>query len=66
MNLLWCNAAAWTVAVLYGLWKVHQLRDGRQRMLLRQRVAYMLWVVADGADPIRPGSGEWRLTARSS
>ena len=49
MNLLCCNAAAWAVALLYGVWKAQQLRDGRRRMLLRQRVAYMLWVMADGA-----------------
>jgi hypothetical protein len=49
MNLLWCNAAAWAVALLYAVWKARQLRDDRRRLALRQRVAYMLWVMADGA-----------------
>jgi hypothetical protein len=41
------NMAALAVATLYYLWRAHyQTRQRRQRVLC-QRVAYMLWVVAD-------------------
>lgn len=41
------NIAALAVATLYYLWRAHyQTRQRRQRVL-RQRVAYMLWVMAD-------------------
>jgi len=46
MQLLCCNVAALTVALLYYMWRAyHQARLARQR-LLRERVAYMLWVMA--------------------
>lgn len=41
------NIAALAVATLYYLWRAHyQTRQRRQRVL-RERVAYMLWVMAD-------------------
>ena len=62
MELLCCNAAALAVALLYYLWRsYHQARMARARVL-RERVAYMLWVMAgrieSGSRPIfvvRPG-----------
>ena len=50
MELLCCNAAALMVALLYYTWRAyHQALLTRQRVL-RERVAYMLWVVADRMD----------------
>lgn len=47
MQMLCCNVAALTVALLYYMWRsYHQARMARQRVL-RERVAYMLWVVAE-------------------
>ena len=42
------NIAALAVASLFYLWRAHhQTRQQRQRVL-RERVAYMLWVMAEG------------------
>jgi hypothetical protein len=50
MQMLCCNAAALAVALLYYSWRAyHHARLARQRVL-RERVAYMLWVVADRMD----------------
>jgi hypothetical protein len=62
MEMLCCNAAALTVAILYYTWRAyHQARRARDRVL-RERVAYMLWVVAGRIDSgsrvhfvVRPG-----------
>jgi hypothetical protein len=46
MQLIVTNMAALGVATLFYLWRAHyQTRLQRQRVLC-QRVAYMLWVVA--------------------
>ena len=50
MELLCCNAAALAGALVYYTWRAYdQARAARQR-LLHERVAYMLWVVADRMD----------------
>jgi hypothetical protein len=50
MELLCCNAAALAVALVYYTWRAYdQARSARQRQL-HERVAYMLWVVADRMD----------------
>jgi hypothetical protein len=50
MQLLWANAAALTVALIYYSWRTyHQLRLRRGRVL-HERVAYMLWVIATRSD----------------
>ena len=50
MQLICCNVAALAVALIYYIWRAyHQTRLARERML-RQRVAYMLWVMADGVE----------------
>jgi hypothetical protein len=62
MELLCCNVAALAVAFLYYTWRAyHQARRARERVL-RERVTYMLWVMADriesGSRPVfvvRPG-----------
>jgi hypothetical protein len=53
MNLLCCNAAACAVALLYAFWKANH---ERRRLALRQRVAYMLWVLAQGGDSAGNGA----------
>ena len=51
MEMLCCNVAALAVALLYYTWRAyHQARLARRRVL-RERVAYMLWVLADRMDP---------------
>jgi hypothetical protein len=55
------NMAALTVATLYYLWRAHYQTRQRRDRVLRQRVAYMLWVIAEriqGGD-----SGLSRLTS---
>jgi len=50
MELLCCNVAALAVALVYYTWRAYdQARAARQR-LLHERVAYLLWVVADRMD----------------
>jgi hypothetical protein len=50
MEPLWCNVAALAVALLYLAWKnYHEVVSRRQR-ILRERVAYMLWVTAQRVD----------------
>jgi len=50
MELLCCNAAALAVALVYYTWRAYdQARAARQR-LLHERVAYLLWVIADRMD----------------
>jgi hypothetical protein len=41
------NMAALTVATLFYLWRAHHQTRQRRRLLLRERVAYMLWVMAE-------------------
>ncbi len=53
MEMLCCNVAALSVALLYYTWRAyHQARLVRDRVL-RERVAYMLWVVAERMDTRR-------------
>ena len=50
MELLCCNAAALAVALVYYCWRAYdQARAARQR-LLHERVAHLLWVIADRMD----------------
>ena len=58
MQPLVTNMAALAVATLYYLWRAHyQTRLRRQRVLC-QRVAYMLWVMAQRVQ--NSDSGLWR------
>ncbi|HYV39543.1 MAG TPA: hypothetical protein VE988_27890 [Gemmataceae bacterium] len=49
MPAIICNIAAVTVAGLFYAWRAHRVTITHQRRLLCQRVAYMLWVVAQKA-----------------
>jgi hypothetical protein len=49
MQLIYINLCALAVATIFYGWRAYQSRsEGRDRVL-RQRVAYMLWVMATGA-----------------
>jgi hypothetical protein len=50
MHPLWCNVAALAVALLYVVWRTHQRLLLRRQRQLRERVAYMLWVMIDRVD----------------
>jgi hypothetical protein len=50
MHPLWCNVAALAVALLYLVWRTHQRLLLRRQRQLRERVAYMLWVMIDRVD----------------
>lgn len=47
MEPLLPSAAALTVAVIFYTWRAWQQVQCRRQRLLRERVAYMLWVMAD-------------------
>jgi hypothetical protein len=42
-----CGAAAVGVAAIYYVWRAHAQVTARREQLLRRRVAYMLWVMAE-------------------
>jgi hypothetical protein len=42
-----CNAAALAVAVLFYTWRGYAQMQQKRQHTLRERVAYMLWVMAD-------------------
>jgi hypothetical protein len=54
MQPIWCNVAALAVALLFYVWRTHRHLLERRQRVLRQRVAYMLWVMADQADESFP------------
>jgi hypothetical protein len=41
------NVAALAVALLYYLWRSHYQRRQRRQCVLHERVAHMLWVMAE-------------------
>jgi hypothetical protein len=41
-----CNAAALAVASLFYAWRCYTERESRREHRLRERVTYMLWVMA--------------------
>ena len=49
MNLIVCAASALSVAVLFYSWRSYHHQLLQQRNKLRERVAYMLWVMANSA-----------------
>jgi hypothetical protein len=50
MNPIVCQMAAVAVAMLYCSWRRHQDWVDRKQRLLRERVAWMLWVMAQRAE----------------
>ncbi|HWG42087.1 MAG TPA: hypothetical protein VN688_04825 [Gemmataceae bacterium] len=52
MQPIVANLAALAVALIYYLWRSHyQTRQRRQR-ILHQRVAHMLWVMAENVEEV--------------
>ena len=49
-ELLTCNAAVLVIAATYYAWKDRTKKLFAKRQLLRERVSYMLWAVAQRAD----------------
>jgi hypothetical protein len=49
MHSIICNLAAVAVAGLFYAWRAHYFANSRQHRQLRERVAYLLWVVAQKA-----------------
>ncbi len=47
VELLTCNAAVLAIATLYYAWKERVVKSAARRTVLRQRVAYLLWAVAE-------------------
>ena len=47
MQAIVTNVAALAVANLYYFWRAHYQGRQRRDRVLRQRVAYMLWVMAE-------------------
>jgi hypothetical protein len=47
MNPIWTNVGALAVAVIYYVWRAYDQVHARRHRTLRERVAYMLWVMAD-------------------
>lgn len=42
-----CNLSALTVATLFYFWRAYRDGQSRREQQLRQRVAYMLWIMAN-------------------
>lgn len=50
MQMICCNMAALAVAGLYYYWRAYSHSVCQRERMLRERVAYMLWVMAGRAD----------------
>jgi hypothetical protein len=50
MQLFVSQAAVFVVAALYLIWRTYDQVRARRERTLRQRVAYMLWVMAQRED----------------
>lgn len=48
-EMLTCNAAVLAIAAVYYAWKDRVAKDSQKRRVLHERVAYMLWAVAQRA-----------------
>ena len=46
MHTICCNFAALTVAGIYYTWRTYLDRQARRDRTLRERVTYLLWMVA--------------------
>lgn len=53
MSVVVCAASALSVAVLFYSWRFHHDKILQRHRVLRERVAYMLWVMAN-ATPDKP------------
>jgi len=50
MQVICTNCAALVVAGIYYTWRAYFQLYWQRRQMLRERVAFMLWVMADQAD----------------
>jgi hypothetical protein len=50
MDVLCCNAAALAMASLFYYWRSYHVTQQQRERLLRERVACLLWAVAEQAD----------------
>jgi hypothetical protein len=57
MQLICCHVAALTVASIFYTWRAYAVDLLARHRVLRDRVAYMLWVTAD--------LGEWRSSLQA-
>ena len=48
MALVCCNISVLTVACIFYLWRSYADELVRRERTLRERIAYMLWVMANG------------------
>ena len=48
MSVIVCAFAVMSVAIVYSNWRSHQQKAENCQKRLRNRVAYMLWVMANG------------------
>jgi len=46
MHTVYCNLAALSVACLFYAWRGHVTERARRERTLRERVTYLLWVMA--------------------
>jgi hypothetical protein len=58
MQPIWANLAAVTIVALYYLWRNRDRAQRVRERTLRERVASMLWALAEGRD--RPSGYRWR------
>jgi hypothetical protein len=49
MQVVCCNVAALSIAMLYYVWRDRTSQTLHRRKALRERVTYMLWVAANQA-----------------
>ena len=57
MNPMLCNFAAIAVALVYCTWQRHLNSSWRKERLLRKRVAWMLWMMAEQGEKSSPFAG---------
>jgi len=50
MQVVYCGLSALSVALIYYSWRDYYLQALERHQVLRERVAYMLWVMANAAD----------------
>jgi hypothetical protein len=47
MHTIYCNIAALSVACIFYVWRAHASKLACRERTLRERVTYMLWVMAN-------------------
>ncbi len=50
MPMLNCVVSTLAVASIYYIWRAYQLWFQRHERLLRERVAYLIWTIAQGVE----------------